>query len=174
MPPCSSRDAARPGLSRRAALRLLLGTLSLALTGCGSHRPRTHTVNMVSDGGHERFLPALLRVTPGDTVRWVLRSGFHSATAYHPDVAGKPHIAPPGAPAWDSGLLRADGAQYARCFEREGVHAYYCTPHEALGMVGLVVAGSPPSVMSASELPDTLPRAARERLATLLERARSG
>jgi len=174
MPPFPSTDAARPGLSRRAALRLLLGAVPLALVGCGGHRSQTHTVAMVSEGGQEDFRPALMRVAPGDTVRWVLRSGFHSATAYHPDVADKPRIAPPGAPAWDSGLLRADGAQFEQRFERAGAHAYYCTPHEALGMDGLVVVESPPSALTSSELPDALPIAARERLAALLEQVRAG
>jgi len=173
MAPFSSTDAAWSGLSRRAALRLL-GALPLALAGCGAQGRQTHVVEMVSEGGQEFFRPALLHIAPDDTVRWTLHSGFHSATAYHPDVAGKPRIVPQGTPVWDSGLLRADGARFERRFQREGAYAYYCTPHEALGMVGLIVVGSPSPVPLAADVLGALPKAARVRLVKLFEQVRGG
>jgi len=75
-------------------------------------------------------------------VRWVLASGFHSATAYHPEIAGKALRIPAGAEPWDSGLLRADKESFEAVFPDDGVYCYYCTPHEALGMLGVIVVGS--------------------------------
>jgi len=85
------------------------------------------------------FSPAVVWVEPGATVEWTIESGAHSATAYHPDNDKSLRI-PEDASPFDSGVLES-GASFEHTFETEGVHDYYCTPHEGLGMVGLAVVG---------------------------------
>jgi plastocyanin len=96
-----------------------------------------------SDQGAGQFVntPAVVWVEPDATVTWNILNGSHSVTAYHPDN-DKPNRIPEGASSFDSGVLE-DGETYEHTFETEGVYNYYCTPHESLGMVGLVIGGGP-------------------------------
>ena len=93
-----------------------------------------------SDRGAGRYVfsPAVVWLEPGGTVTWEVESGAHSATAYHPDN-DEPQRVPGGAAAFDSGVR--DGGTFEHAFATEGVHDYFCKPHESLGMVGLVVVG---------------------------------
>jgi plastocyanin len=56
-----------------------------------------------------------------------------------PAKAQKPeHSAlPQGAPAWDSGLLRA-GQAWTHTFDVAGDYTYFCIPHESMGMIGTI------------------------------------
>jgi len=149
-------------LHRRAFLRAA-GILSLSsplvlLAGCehekkqpkarsvsppSSNEPRVHEVKMVSQEDKHFFDPDRLWIQPGDTVKWVLHSMVHTATAYHPQYFGKPLRIPEKAELWHSGVLLETGKSYERKFEIEGVYNYYCTPHQSLGMVGIIVVGKP-------------------------------
>jgi plastocyanin len=98
---------------------------------------------MVStSGGDQIFDPEVVWLEPGGTVTFVLESGTHSATAYA-EANDKPSRIPDGAEAFDSGILTEQGAEFQHTFETEGVYDYFCLPHEALGMIGTVVVGSP-------------------------------
>ncbi len=87
------------------------------------------------------FTPAVVWVEPGATVEWTVSGGAHSITAYHPNDDRSMQL-PESAAPFDSGVLEA-GDTFEHTFEAAGVHNYYCTPHEGLGMVGLVVVGEP-------------------------------
>ena len=104
---------------------------------------RVHTVKMVSQEDQHFFDPDRLWVQPGDTVKWVLQSMVHTTTAYHPKFFDKPLRIPEKAEPWHSGVLLEPGQSYERKFEIEGVYNYYCTPHQSLGMVGIIVVGKP-------------------------------
>ncbi len=125
-----------------------------------------HTVRMVTENGEFHFEPHVVRVEPGDTVRWVLASGRHSATAYHPSN-GKPLRVPEGAEAWDSGVLSDSGATFEKTFDVEGVSDYFCIPHEGVGMVGTVVVGAPHDGAGLAEPQSALPEAARAKIREL-------
>ncbi|WP_435196199.1 plastocyanin/azurin family copper-binding protein [Natronomonas sp. EA1] len=96
-----------------------------------------------SDQGAGQFVftPAVVFAEQGATITWKIEGAAHSVTSYHAEN-GKPQRVPDGAPAFDSGTLSA-GETFEHTFETEGVHNYFCRPHEALGMVGIVVVGSP-------------------------------
>lgn len=150
--------------NRRAFLQAI-GVLSLVgpsilLTGCqyekkqskaGQAPPpseakgeaKVHTVQMVSDGKSHFFDPDRLRIQVADTVTWILKSGVHTTTAYHPDYFDKPLRIPERAEPWHSGVLKEIGQSFTQKFEIEGVYNYYCTPHQSLGMIGIVVVGKP-------------------------------
>lgn len=107
------------------------------------------------------FDPVGLWVPVGATVRWVLHSGVHGATAYHPAFFGKPLRIPKEAKPWDSGMLSVPGQWYAYTFTVEGVYDYYCLPHEAMGMVGRIVVGEPRPGPGTEPLQPELPPLAR-------------
>jgi len=91
------------------------------------------------------FEPATVQVTAGESVRWENVSTFpHTATG-DPALAADPDKVelPPGADAWDSGIL-TEGGTYTRTFTTPGTYRYVCLPHESGNMVGTVevVAGS--------------------------------
>jgi hypothetical protein len=74
----------------------------------------------------------------------------HTATAYHPANAQHPLRIPAGASPWDSGYLVNPGDSFEVQLTIEGIYDYYCTPHEAAGMVGRIVVsrsngGHPPA-----------------------------
>jgi plastocyanin len=98
---------------------------------------RAATLDSDQGAGQFVFTPAVVWVEPGTTLTWNIEGSSHSVTAYHEDN-DKPHRVPEDAPAFDSGVLEA-GETFEHTFETPGVHDYYCTPHESLGMVGLVV-----------------------------------
>lgn len=93
-------------------------------------------------GSHVGFDPVGLQVAPGTTVRWVLDSGAHSTTAYHPDH-DRPRRIPLGAAPWDSGILFEPEAEFSVRLQAPGVYDAFCHPHEAAGMVCRIVVGTP-------------------------------
>jgi plastocyanin len=62
------------------------------------------------DGSEVWFDPIGLHVVPGQSVRWTNRDlgDSHTATAYHPDLFGRPQRIPVGAEPWDSDYLLPD------------------------------------------------------------------
>jgi plastocyanin len=97
--------------------------------------------------GKAYFDPAGIHIAPGDTVRWVQISGFHSITAYHPRNDNHELRIPESSEPWDSDILLTQypkpGATFEHVFTVQGVYDYFCKPHEMAGMVGRVVVGEP-------------------------------
>ena len=87
--------------------------------------------------GQNVFSPAVVWLEEGGTITWENASGSHSVTAYHPNN-DRPNRVPTGVASFNSGVM-SEGDTFEHTFEEPGVYNYYCTPHEGLGMVGLVV-----------------------------------
>jgi len=124
--------------------------------GSSSSGGKTHTVQMASENGQEIFDPIGLKVEPGDTVKFVIKSGSHSATSYspgNPSDNGADRI-PKGAKSFDSGVLSGTGSSFEYTFKKEGTYDYYCIPHKQLGMVGRIVCGKPGGPAENSPIPD--------------------
>ena len=100
-------------------------------------------VEMVTNDEGQHFVPHVVHIEEGGTVEWVVESGSHDTTAYHPDTYGDQQRIPDEVEPWESGLLSDDGETFERTFDHEGVYDYACTPHEEDGMVGTVVVGWP-------------------------------
>ena len=86
-----------------------------------------HTVKMLNNN-HEGimvFEPGFLKIEKGDTVYFEATDAGHDAVS---DVA-------PGG-AWSVGF---SGGKVT--FNEEGVNIYYCTPHKAMGMYGVIQVG---------------------------------
>lgn len=129
---------------------------------------------MIGAGGQFIFEPDLLVIQPGETVSFEVTSSGHTATAYHPDIrSSSPLRIPEGAAAWDSGILATTGKSWEHTFEIEGVHNYYCLPHEGAGMVGIIVVGRALDGPGLQPLQDSIPLAARNKLQELIDKARN-
>lgn len=135
----------RGGAARSLLAACLAGA---ALLGAGIASAATVEVKLVqAPAGDAYFDPAGVRIAPGDTVRWVQMSGFHSITSYHPRNDNHELRIPESAEPWDSDILQAQspkpGATFEHAFTVQGVYDYFCKPHEMAGMVGRVVVGEP-------------------------------
>ena len=101
-------------------------------------------IHMKSDklGSEVWFDPIGVYIKPGQTVRWIVDENVHTTTAYHPKNNNHSLRIPRDATPWDSGIL-SPGKSFEVKFTVEGVYDYFCSPHEAAGMVGRIVVGKP-------------------------------
>lgn len=141
--------------------------------GHGSVGDPTETAEVAvntTDDGEDHFSPHVARVETGGTVSWVLESGSHTATAYHPEN-DQPQLVPDGAVAWDSGTLSEEGETFEHTFETEGVYHYYCEPHESGGMIGSIIVGEPEAhgQPALEDPPEDKPDRVREKIVELNE-----
>lgn len=123
-----------------------------------------HQVKMVnkdSEGRVMQFEPAYLKVAPGDTVTFVATDKGHNSES----VLG---MIPEGAKTWKGKINQ----EVTVTFDVEGLYGYKCTPHLAMGMVGLVEVGD-----AAANLDQVaavkLPGKAKARMEELLTQATS-
>jgi plastocyanin len=130
--------------------RLLVACLTGVVVSAAAATAIAATVEvrlLQTPDGNAYFDPAGIHIAPGDTVRWVQISGFHSITAYHPRNDNHELRIPESAEPWDSDILQAQspkpGATFEHVFTVQGVYDYFCKPHEMAGMVGRVVVGEP-------------------------------
>ena len=117
-------------ISRREALLfaggLILVRPSLAIAA-------EHGVEMLNkhpENSKQRnvFLPRILSVQPGDTVTFISIDRGHNSAS----IKG---MLPEGAEAWNGKISK----DIAVTFDTPGYYGYQCTPHYALGMVGLII-----------------------------------
>jgi halocyanin-like protein len=84
----------------------------------------------VNNGGQPYgFGPAAIRIDPGTTVVWEWTG------------KGNQHNVVDDGGAFESELVAEAGHTFEQTFEEAGVTKYYCQPHQALGMKGVVVTG---------------------------------
>jgi pseudoazurin len=116
-------------------------------------------VKMLNKGaeGLMVFEPALVKIEPGDTVKFVASDKSHNAET----IKG---MLPEGATPF-VGKMSED---VVVTFDKSGVYGVKCTPHYAIGMVALVVVGKPDNLDAAKALPQT--GKAKQVLATLFDR----
>jgi uncharacterized membrane protein len=95
--------------------------------------------------GNNYFDPIGLHVEPGTMVRFEIKAGAHSATAY-------PERIPTDADTFDSETISR--GSFDHTFETPGTYDYYCTPHRSVGMVGRIVVGQPGGPAGDSPIPD--------------------
>ncbi len=165
-------------MNRRGFLKGL-GLLSIAalagsLMGCRHEellglKVKTPRIIVGGPKGELVFIPDRLRIQPGERVTWVLQSGGHTVTAYHPmnHSEYKARI-PERAKPWDSDLLVQKDASFSWIFTAEGVYNYFCRPHESVGMVGAIVVGRAVDGPGLAPPQAELPELARRKLEELI------
>lgn len=169
--------------SRRRLLRglgvLSTAVLISALVGCrhtvgANGRSPRHIIQIGGPKGEMVFIPDRLKIKPGETVTWVLQSGGHTVTAYHPKNHSAYQVRIPNeAEPWDSELLLEKGATFAWTFDKEGIYNYFCRPHESIGMVGAILVGRPLDGPGLALPQAELPALARKKLEELIAWAKS-
>ena len=88
------------------------------------------------------FTPSDLTVAPGDTVKFVATDKGHNAET----IKGM-------LPADATPFLGKNGEDVAVTFEKPGVYGVKCLPHYGMGMVAMVVVGTPTNVDEAKSIP---------------------
>ncbi len=112
---------------------LVLGMLAaLGLGGVAS--AAEVEVKMLNKGteGVMVFEPALVKVAPGDTVKFVATDKGHN-------VESIDTMLPEGGKTFAGKV----NEEMAITFDKPGVYGYKCKPHYGMGMVGMVVVGEP-------------------------------
>jgi halocyanin-like protein len=90
-------------------------------------------VGAEGNGGSFAYDPAAIQVDPGTTVVWEWTG------------EGQQHnVVTEDGPDLESELTGEAGFTFEHTFDTETVLKYYCTPHRALGMKGVVVVGDLP------------------------------
>lgn len=113
---------------------LVLVAAAAALFAAASASAADHEVKMLDKGasGIMVFEPALVKVAPGDTVKFIPVSKGHN-------VETVPGMLPDGATAINGKVNEA----VTVTFDKPGVYGFKCKPHYGMGMVGMVVVGTP-------------------------------
>jgi len=104
------------------------------------------------------FEPALVKIEPGDSVKFVAVNKCHNVESI------KGMIPPDAAPV--AGKLSQDTVV---TFDKPGVYGVKCMPHYAMGMVALIVVGTPANQNDAMAV--SHPGKAKQVFATLFGKA---
>ena len=128
-------------------------------------------LSLESDRGAGQFVfsPAVVFVEAGARITFEDVAGSHSVTAYHADN-DKPNRLPSEAAAFDSEVM-SEGDSFEHTFSESGVYNYFCSPHEGLGMVGLVVVEESAGGPGTTAPENVESSSARENLTRLLDLA---
>lgn len=113
-------------------LKLVAAAVALAMlagTAFGAEFT-VNTVNKDSTGKTMQFEPAFLKIAPGDIVHFVAVDKGHDTESLEGGI-------PEGAEPWKGKMSQNIDVT----FTVEGLYAFKCTPHFALGMVGLIQVG---------------------------------
>lgn len=129
--------------------------LLLALLATTPAFAEVHDVRMLNRNadGPMVYEPQILRIAPGDTVRFLPAQPGHNAAT----IDG---MIPEGAEPFRSKI----NEEFSVTLTMPGSYGIKCSPHVAMGMVMLVEVGDAP----APEFPADLPKRARERFETIL------
>jgi pseudoazurin len=117
-------------------------------------------LNKGAEGGAMVFEPSLVKIAPGDTVKFVATDKGHNAET----IKG---MLPDGAAAFTG----KSGEDVSVKFDQAGVYGVKCLPHYGMGMVALVVVGAPANLDQAKAIPQV--GRAKQVFATLFEKLES-
>ena len=86
-----------------------------------------HYVRMLNngEGGMMVFEPAVLKVSVGDTVKFVATDMAHNSVSV---------FTPPGATPWKGAMNQ----EISITLDKPGVYIYECSPHAMMAMVGVI------------------------------------
>lgn len=131
----------------------ITGAAAILAIGATSAFAADHEVKMLNRGadGIMVFEPALVQIEPGDTVHFLATDRGHNVET----IDG---MIPDGFEPFRSAISK----DFSITFDKEGLYGVKCTPHLAMGMVGLIVVGDPPASVEQAE-GVRLPRKAQER-----------
>lgn len=141
--------------------------LVLAVTMLATAAPvsaKEYVVKMLNKGaaGAMVFEPAMVKVAPGDTVKFVPTNPSHMAEAI-------PTMWVAGAPQFKGKMNK----EVVVKFDKAGVYGIKCLPHYSMGMVALVQVGNAsPNLAAVKAAADKLPPLAKKRMLPLVAQAK--
>jgi plastocyanin len=106
----------------------------VALAAVSPAAGTTHTVTQVGVS----FSPSSVTVDAGDTVQWVWTAGIH-------DVLDGTGPTDPQSGSLFHNALSSSVPSFSFVFNTPGTFPYFCSPHFALGMTGVVIVNQPTS-----------------------------
>jgi pseudoazurin len=141
----------------------LVATAAILMTLAGAARAADVEIKMLnkgSDGTAMVFEPAFVAVQPGDTVKFVATDKGHSVESI-------------------KGMMPADATPFAAkmsqdlsvTLDKPGVYGVKCLPHYGMGMVALIVVGTPANLAEAKAV--THPGKAKTTFAALFDKVTS-
>ena len=92
-------------------------------------------VNADASGQVMVFDPPFIKANVGDTVTFLPTDMLHNSQSV-------PGLIPPSANPWNGAM----NEKITVGLNAEGVYIYQCTPHIALGMIGVIQVGSPTNI----------------------------
>ncbi len=126
--------------------KLTLATIAILMAAAGTAAAGQIEVKMLNKGaeGVMVFEPALVKIEPGDTVKFISTDKGHNAESI-------------------KGMLPADATPFAGksgedvtvAFDKPGAYGVKCLPHYGMGMVALIVVGTPGNLAEAKAVPQT-------------------
>lgn len=143
-------------------MRVLL-CLAAALSLASPAHAKEVTIKMLNSGpeGMMIFSPAMVKIAPGDSVKFLPTNPSHNAESI-------PTMMPKGATAFKGKINQAISVK----FDKPGVYGIKCLPHYAMGMIALVQVGNKsPNLAEAKAAGAKLPGIAKKRMAPLLNSA---
>ena len=113
-----------------------------------------HEVHMLNKGavGAMVFEPAFVKAAPGDTIHFIPTDKSHNVEAIK-------EILPAGVEVFESKI----NEEFTLTVTEPGLYGVKCTPHFAMGMVGLIQVGEAPANLEAAKTAK-MSKKARERM----------
>lgn len=113
-----------------------------------------HEVHMLNKGavGAMVFEPAFVKAAPGDTIHFIPTDKSHNVEAIK-------EILPAGVEVFKSKI----NEEFTLTVTEPGLYGVKCTPHFAMGMVGLIQVGEAPTNLEAAKTAK-MSKKARERM----------
>ena len=138
---------------------MMMATVVAALGIAGAAQAAEVEVRMLNKGadGAMVFEPALVKIAPGDTVKFVASDKGHNAEIIDTMV-----------PEGGTRFVGKINEELAVTFEKPGVYGYKCKPHYGMGMVGMIVVGDAANLDQAKAA--SHPGTAKQAFATLFDR----
>jgi len=138
---------------------ITVGAVIALMTLSGAAAAAEIEVKMLDKGndGAMVFEPALVKIEPGDSVKFIASSKGHNAET----IKG---MLPDGATPFVGKINQ----EIAVTFDKPGVYGVKCLPHYGMGMVALVVVGAPVNKDEAMAV--THPGKAKQVFATLFSK----
>ena len=139
-------------------IMLLAAAATLAMTGlAAAAEVEVKMLNKGAEGGMMVFEPAFIKVEPGDSVKFVATDKGHNAET----IKG---MLPDGAQPFTG----KNGEDVSVKFDQAGVYGIKCLPHYGMGMVAMIVVGTPANVDQAKAVPQI--GKAKQAFATLFDK----
>jgi len=145
------------GKTLMIAAAAMLALTGLTTTLAAAAEIEVKMLNKGSDGGAMVFEPALVKIAPGDTIKFIATDKGHNAET----IKG---MLPDGATAF----VGKNGEDVRVTFDKDGIYGIKCLPHYGMGMVAMIVVGTPGNLDQARAVPQV--GKAKQVFATLFEK----